>query len=601
MIDHPPGPMSLRAPRYTDLLAVPVTRAAPRTDPSAPQSVLAAITQARRSDPGPRFNHKNRQLLESLGCDRAFLKDCMYFEVPDRKDHRKFIATLLQSMSFQTLLTTGFITGNAAAPEKAQIVPPPRSLLVPLQDLEGRTRGFARLSSRSYAKEREILRPLGRKGATQFAFPYHVALSSTPTDDRTACVTLGVIDADLSACRHGRITFGLPTLASWPAVLETAVGRDLRALQFVFPRWTYGDADALRHLHDFAAACRALGVTVSVGRLSSRSKQSVSRRREGDGAPVDIDDAVRKAQALILPEKPALSREHGVHAAARQFLALGLTHPNAYTFHGQPVCLSIRTAGQHAGGPGLPEIQPFTAPVIAAYAAEVAHLKRSDLERASLGLLNGLLQTPGRIEGRVLNGLVTTPMVDAEGHLARAPGYLPKHRAVYWPTLDNYLVVPPDPTVADARSALRYLTGIFEDLPFATLADRSAWIATLLTPFAVWAIDGEKPLPYFEGDRTTVSILAHLLGVLVQGQPVDEIRLASPEVVSKQARSVVLRGARLALVALHACDNPQTALVDAGLTDHAGFGFGPRNPSYPHLVWCLAHHSVATQGTRVWI
>lgn len=94
-----------------------------------------------------------------------------------------------------------------------------------------------------------------------------------------------------------------------------------------------------------------------------------------------------------------------------------------------------------------------------------------------------------------LAGVIEWPLVRPNGEILTSSGYDPTSGILYAPS-PGADVAPflEAPTQAAAVQAAGVLLAVVEDFPFATEIDRSAWLASLLTPLARHAFDGPAPL-----------------------------------------------------------------------------------------------------------
>ena len=173
-----------------------------------------------------------------------------------------------------------------------------------------------------------------------------------------------------------------------------------------------------------------------------------------------------------------------------------------------------------------------------------------------------------------LEGITTTPVLLPSGRLLTAPGY--DHRTGLYLDADGLenLDVPETPTPAEANAALGLLLGMVDDFPFVSEADRTNYLAMLLTPFLRPMIDG--PTPLFALDATTPrtgkTLLANLWSEIVSGsglptktapregaewgKAVSAALLQSPAVVAYDNVSTTLQAGELAAALterVHSC------------------------------------------------
>jgi hypothetical protein len=102
---------------------------------------------------------------------------------------------------------------------------------------------------------------------------------------------------------------------------------------------------------------------------------------------------------------------------------------------------------------------------------------------------------------RLLGGIVETPVLRPDGTVLDVPGYDAATGLLYQPVGEAVGGIPTKPTLDDAKAAVAELLAVVPDFPFDGDAHKSAWLAGVLTPFAMPAISG--PVPMFLIDANT--------------------------------------------------------------------------------------------------
>ncbi len=151
--------------------------------------------------------------------------------------------------------------------------------------------------------------------------------------------------------------------------------------------------------------------------------------------------------------------------------------------------------------------------------------KEGELEKAATPpprwLLDGVYTRGdyGR-DVRRLDGIISAPTLRADGTVLQSAGYDKKTGLLYVPN-GTFPKVPERPTLEDARSAAAELLEVVKDFPFVDDADRSAWLAMVLTKIGRTAITGCCPL--FAGTATTrasgKSLLVDGASLIAYGRP----------------------------------------------------------------------------------
>ncbi|HET6573523.1 MAG TPA: hypothetical protein VFG68_07970 [Fimbriiglobus sp.] len=132
------------------------------------------------------------------------------------------------------------------------------------------------------------------------------------------------------------------------------------------------------------------------------------------------------------------------------------------------------------------------------------------------------LHSNGRREGvRRLEAVVTYPVFVPDGSVLCRNGYDRASGLLVSMPPELSVRVPDRPSKRDAAAAVRVVLDVVSDFPFVTMADRSAWLATLLTPFARPAFVG--PAPWFLNDGNVRGIgkglLMSVTAIILTGQP----------------------------------------------------------------------------------
>jgi hypothetical protein len=151
---------------------------------------------------------------------------------------------------------------------------------------------------------------------------------------------------------------------------------------------------------------------------------------------------------------------------------------------------------------------------------------------------------------RALEGIVDCPMLRPDGSVIEEPGYDPATGVIYLPSR-AFPRIPSAPTKADAQVAISRLADLFCDFPFRTPAHASAAIAALLTPLAVYAFPGPKPLFLFDantagaGKGKCVSIISEV----VAGRPIAVMAPVEDDAEQrKRITALAIEGASLVLI-----------------------------------------------------
>lgn len=160
----------------------------------------------------------------------------------------------------------------------------------------------------------------------------------------------------------------------------------------------------------------------------------------------------------------------------------------------------------------------------------------------------------GRWSGmRPLHAVVDHPVVRPDGTVLTAPGYDPD-TALYLvadPALLAAIEIPADPGHMEASQAARDLLEVIRDFPFSQDAYRSAWLASLLTPFARFAFRGPAPLFLFDANSPGVgkSLVANTISLIITGKsfPTSDY-VHEPNEMRKRITAIADEGDRMVLL-----------------------------------------------------
>lgn len=130
-----------------------------------------------------------------------------------------------------------------------------------------------------------------------------------------------------------------------------------------------------------------------------------------------------------------------------------------------------------------------------------------------------------------LKGLAACPFMRADGVVVSAPGYDPVSGVFLVASGIRWQPVPENPTPEDVAEAVALLHDLVADFPFGSPANRSAWMAGLLTVAARPAIDGPAPMLVVDANRrgTGKSKLGRQIGIITSGTEPTEISWTSDE------------------------------------------------------------------------
>jgi putative DNA primase/helicase len=157
-----------------------------------------------------------------------------------------------------------------------------------------------------------------------------------------------------------------------------------------------------------------------------------------------------------------------------------------------------------------------------------------------------------------------------DGTILARPGYDPDTGLLFEPGGIDFPKVPEKPSSNDVARALSLLLDLVDQFPFAGDAHQAAWLASLLTPLARFAIKGPCPLFLLDSNASGSgkTKLCDVVSILATGRPMA--RTSYPETneeMDKRILAIALAGYRMILF-----DNLKTGnaiggeALDAALT-----------------------------------
>jgi hypothetical protein len=362
---------------------------------------------------------------------------------------------------------------------------------------------------------------------------------------------------------------------------------------------------------------------------SSNTKDATSNGTSAGPKPSGNGEAhaatVPTADQVVIRERLEIVITTEAHEVIDQGVAALATDPEVYQ-RGHALVRVVREPARAAkiGRPvGTPRIAIIPGPTILEKLSRSAEWTKPKTTRNGDVVLAPALPPDWCVAGvaaraewqgiRPLEAVVEAPTVRPDGSILDTPGYDEETGLLLVPNA-TFPEIPTGPTHDDARRAAAELLALVEDFPFAEMTDakgvsdhgathRSAWLASVLTVLARFAIDGPTPLTVF--DATTPgsgkTLLAELVSRISTGRSMP--RTAYPdddEEMRKRITSIALEGDRLVLI-----DNIATTFggsaLDAALTGTTWrdriLGRNEMTAELPlHAVWFGSGNNVQFRG-----
>jgi hypothetical protein len=129
---------------------------------------------------------------------------------------------------------------------------------------------------------------------------------------------------------------------------------------------------------------------------------------------------------------------------------------------------------------------------------------------------------------RPIRGIVTSPVLRADGSILETPGYDPTS-GLFVELTEEFPSIVSEPSIDDVHNAVSLLLDLVSDFPFASLPNKSAWLGSLLTPLAREAYHGPTgPLFLFDANTrgSGKSLLCDINSLIVSGR--EATRFTAP-------------------------------------------------------------------------
>jgi len=149
-----------------------------------------------------------------------------------------------------------------------------------------------------------------------------------------------------------------------------------------------------------------------------------------------------------------------------------------------------------------------------------------------------------------LEGVVESPIIRSDGTILQTPGF-DKATGLFYKPSEQFPAISECLTIDDARSAVGDLLEAVDDFPFANHSYASAWLASVLTPVARYAISG--PAPLFLTDANVrgcgKSLMTDLTAIVVSGRGMARMVLpAEDDELRKRITAIAIAGEPLVLL-----------------------------------------------------
>ena len=223
---------------------------------------------------------------------------------------------------------------------------------------------------------------------------------------------------------------------------------------------------------------------------------------------------------LIDGERPRIIKE-----AEAALLAAGSRH--IYQ-RGEILVRPIKPKLQAPGDPNAFDwqLEPIPKPHLVTIFTEVARFEKMNYKlgaythRDCPDWVAEAYMSAGNWKLPILLGVVNTPFLRADGSLCDRPGYDQASALLFHPEGQNFPSITANPTLDDAREALKYLeNNLLAEFPFVGPLDRAVALSAILTAFDRRAMQ-TAPLHIFTSPMagTGKSLLVNIASILTTGR-----------------------------------------------------------------------------------
>lgn len=206
---------------------------------------------------------------------------------------------------------------------------------------------------------------------------------------------------------------------------------------------------------------------------------------------------------------------------------------------------------------------------------------------------------------RVLDAVTTAPVFLADGSILQARGYNAAARVFLEPSVS--VDVPDDATIDDARAAIATLTDILQGFDFAEEADRSSWLAALLSPL-VKSATNNAPAPLFCVSASSAgggkTLLANVIAQIITGAGIENSPYNPKDPAEWGKRLTAFVKAASAVRAFDNCNGPfgdenLDRLITASTWSDRVLGASEAPPLPIVTTWLATGNNIEPQGDTV--
>jgi hypothetical protein len=542
-----------KAPRKPN--GKPKERAAPATVSAVYAALLGLLT----------INPRHREQLLARGLRDADIDRAEYRSMPSYNNRPLKVSPLLDKFGEKDLLA---VPGLYKSEEGTLTLAGSAGLLIPCRDVQGRVQGLqVRADDPGDGAKYTWLSSTGHGGPGPGA-PPHFPMPRT-ANGRTLTnrlrLTEGPLKADIATALSPFYTVACCGVSTWRAALSQLVEFGATKIRLAF------DADATSNAHvagallGCARAAVAAGLELLLETWSADDGKGIDDVLAAGGEVTTFtgDEATAEAGRIaaaagyVEDNRPEIVISTEMMRVNDQAIDALAASGGLYQRGRQLVRLTTPPADDERQGikrHGTPKIEPLPVPLLherlSASARWVSEKGKPSLPpHWSVSAVNARGEWPGIPH---LHAIVDHPVLLPDGTVLATPGYDEASGILHVPPPDGILSLPDpfDPTLSDARRAVKELNEVVVDFPFEKPAHRAAWFASLLTPLARFAFDGYAPLFLVEANMkgTGKGLLVNATSCIVTGREFTvAVYTENEEELRKRITALAIAGDRMIL------------------------------------------------------
>lgn len=360
--------------------------------------------------------------------------------------------------------------------------------------------------------------------------PCHVPLHTSKTPTEKVRLTEGAVKANIATRETGVLTLGIGGVALWRSALPVLKELGVKKVLLAWDQDAVSKPQVAATLYEVASALRAEGYEVAVETWPSRWKgiddalvaskggTTAIQTHEGADALDLIQQLVRASGAIVSLPRRVISLDQPEEKVIEQTILSIADHPEVFLMGGGMVQAHARTGHEI-------NIEPISSAVLRIIVGDCArYVRGADAEEVKPppNVVAALPDWRQLDALRRLRGVIGRPILRDDGSVRTASGYDPSTELYLRLAPSAEFVMPKSISLKKVKRAVRRLKCLVGDFPFKSEADRSCWLAALLTACCRHLIQGPAPMFVINGNvpGSGKTLLVNLIGCIAEGHPV---------------------------------------------------------------------------------